>query len=332
MVTAVKLPESRTYNRQDCITFRKTAERFGGLSNMAGGYPLFVNGVSIRTSEALYQACRFPHLPEVQRLIIAERSPMTAKMKTKPYRENSRPDWDAVRTKIMRWCLQIKLIQNWEKFSSLLLETGDLPIVEDSRKDDFWGAKPVEQEILIGINVLGRLLMQLREQIKSGEITSQTIVQPLSIPDFLLYDREINPVSADGECYLDSNAEVSVEQKVASQPTPEVFLQIESIHDTLSKGQNASNSFYENKSLKLENDFSKYDVFYKVLPDLEDLLNTERTDKELAELFNIPLKLMRVWLDRAVKLGRVKKLRKPVKYILEPQLSLFGTCCISRET
>ena len=46
MVAALKLPESRTYNRQDCITFRKTAERFGGLSNMAGGYPLFVNGVN----------------------------------------------------------------------------------------------------------------------------------------------------------------------------------------------------------------------------------------------------------------------------------------------
>ncbi|MFN9866243.1 MAG: DUF1768 domain-containing protein, partial [Pseudanabaena sp.] len=94
MPAVAKLPESRTYNRLECITFRKTAEKFGGLSNMAGGYLLNVNGVKILTSEALYQACRFPHLPEVQRLIIAERSPMTAKMKSKPYRDNSRVDWD----------------------------------------------------------------------------------------------------------------------------------------------------------------------------------------------------------------------------------------------
>ena len=35
MLAVAKLPESRTYNRLECITFRKTAEKFGGLSNMA---------------------------------------------------------------------------------------------------------------------------------------------------------------------------------------------------------------------------------------------------------------------------------------------------------
>ncbi|MTJ06891.1 NADAR family protein [Anabaena sp. UHCC 0204] len=321
MVAALKLPESRTYNRQDCITFRKTAERFGGLSNMAGGYPLFVNGVRILTSEALYQACRFPHIPDVQRLIIAERSPMTAKMRSKPYRDNSRVDWDLVRTKIMRWCLQVKLIQNWEKFSSLLLETENQPIVEDSRKDDFWGAKPVDEEILIGINVLGRLLMQLREQVKTGEITSQTIVRPLSISNFLLYEREINPVSRDGECYLDSNAEVSVEvdKEVASQLTPEVVLLSEDKYEIVGNKNDAVNSIVE-----IESDFNKYDAFHIVLPHLEELLNTEFTDKELAERLNIPLTLMRTWLERAVKLGKVSKLRKPVRYVLECQLSLLN--------
>src|SRR5688500_12497164 len=109
---------------------------------MAGGFPLLVNGVRILTSEALYQACRFPHLPKVQSLIIDQRSPLTAKMKSKPYRSDSRPDWDHIRVKVMRWCLRVKLVQNWHRFSSLLLETDERPIVEESRKDDFWGAKP----------------------------------------------------------------------------------------------------------------------------------------------------------------------------------------------
>lgn len=76
----------RTYERATSVVFLKTNEEFGGLSNMAGGFPLKVNGLRILTSEALYQACRFPHRPEVQRFIIEQASPMTAKMKSKPYR------------------------------------------------------------------------------------------------------------------------------------------------------------------------------------------------------------------------------------------------------
>jgi hypothetical protein len=43
--------------------FYKAKEVFGGLSNMAGGFPLVVNGIHILTSEALYQACYFPPPP-----------------------------------------------------------------------------------------------------------------------------------------------------------------------------------------------------------------------------------------------------------------------------
>src|SRR5207302_1470417 len=126
----------RTYLRSDCAVFRRTHEQFGGLSNMAAGFGITINGARIRTSEALYQACRFPHRPKVQQLIIEQDSPMTAKMKSKPYRNDSRPDWNSVRVAVMKWCLRVKLAQNWNKFGELLLSTGQRPIVEDSRKDD----------------------------------------------------------------------------------------------------------------------------------------------------------------------------------------------------
>ena len=184
----------RTYNRESSIVFLKTKERFGGLSNMAPGFPLLVNGVRIRTSEALYQACRFPHMPDVQRLIINERSPMTAKMRSKPYRKVSRSDWNAVRVKIMRWSLRVKLAQNWREFGRLLLATGDRPIVEQSRKDDFWGAKVAESGSLVGMNVLGRLLMELRELLKSGEADQLHTVEPLAIPEFLLFEQPIQSI------------------------------------------------------------------------------------------------------------------------------------------
>ena len=194
--------EPRTYRRQECAVFRKTDERFGGLSNMAPGYPLSVNGVPVWTSEAIYQACRFPHLPDVQRLIIDQTSPMTAKMRSKPYREQSRPDWDEVRVQLMRWSLRAKLVQNWEKFRSLLLATGECerPIVEDSRRDDFWGAVACKDDpqTLVGRNVLGRLLMELRERVRDMSADQWQAILPLKIPDFLLFGEPIGPVlSAD---------------------------------------------------------------------------------------------------------------------------------------
>jgi ribA/ribD-fused uncharacterized protein len=187
----------RAYDRTGSVVFLKTDEPFGGLSNMAGGFPLWVNGVRIRTSEALYQACRFPHRPEVQALIIEQKSPMTAKMKSKPYRHDSRPDWDQVRVKIMRWCMRVKLAQNWSAFSELLLETGDRPIVEESRKDTFWGAKATDDGTLVGMNVLGRLLMELREAVRVEGRDSLTSVQPVAIPDFLLGGRPIGIVTSE---------------------------------------------------------------------------------------------------------------------------------------
>ena len=64
------LLEKQRYPRQGSVVFLRVNEANGELSNMNGKFPLRVNGIEIRTSEALYQACRFPGYPEVQRLII----------------------------------------------------------------------------------------------------------------------------------------------------------------------------------------------------------------------------------------------------------------------
>lgn len=167
---------------------------------MAPGFPLKVNGVRIRTSEAFYQACRFPHMPDVQRKIINEHSPMTAKMRSKPFRKDSRPDWDAVRVKIMRWSLRAKLAHNWRDFGRLLLTTEDKPIVEKSHKDGFWGAKVVDDGSLVGMNVLGRLLMELREELKGDDVESLRTLEPLAIPQFLLFDQRIERINRTELC------------------------------------------------------------------------------------------------------------------------------------
>ena len=119
-----------TYIRNRCAVFKKTDEVFGGLSNMAGGYPLVVGEHHYFTSEHLYQCFRFPDCLEAQQAIMAPKSPMYAKMVGKPYRgQHCRKDWDNVRVDVMRFCLRVKLAQNRERFGALLLSTGSMQIV-----------------------------------------------------------------------------------------------------------------------------------------------------------------------------------------------------------
>lgn len=165
---------------------------------MAAKFNLVVNGIAILTSEALYQACRFPSRPDVQEIIIAQASPMRAKMMSKPYRKaNTRADWDDVRVDIMRWSIRVKLAQNYGSFSAVLSSSGQKTIVEKSDKDRFWGAVPSKENpnILEGENMLGKLLMELRDELYSTSNPSKFLtVEPLDIPDFLLYGEKIGKV------------------------------------------------------------------------------------------------------------------------------------------
>lgn len=181
----------RIYKANECCVFRKTKETFGGLSNMSAGFPLKINGHTILTSEALYQACKFTHYPNIQEKILNERSPMTAKMVTKPYQNYVREDWENIKIKVMRWCLQMKLAQNYIKFGLLLEQTGKRDIVEESAKDSFWGTIR-RNDNLCGVNALGRLLMELRENYYKTRYSYDTlIVNPLAISDFYLLGQPI---------------------------------------------------------------------------------------------------------------------------------------------
>jgi ribA/ribD-fused uncharacterized protein len=182
----------RTYNANEVISFRKTSETFGGLSNMSPGYSINVNGVIISTAEHLYQACRFPDFPEIQEAIILENNPMKAKKISRLNASLTRHDWEQVRIGIMRWCLQIKLSQNWNKFSELLNQTGDKAIVEFTYEDKLWGAT-LEGDKYIGVNALGRLLMELREKHTKHQ-NRIYCVDPLPIEKFNLFNDKIEQI------------------------------------------------------------------------------------------------------------------------------------------
>lgn len=187
----MKEVEYRSYRRTESVVFWKTREKFGELSNMASGFPLLINEIIIHSSEALYQACKFPHIPDLQKKILGQTSPLLAKRVCKPFEGQEREDWIQIRTTVMRWCIKVKLVQNWVKLSPILLESEEKPIVEYSEKDDFWGALPWDNETLQGRNVLGRLLMELREQLKTNPKRADWDLTPPPINSFLILGIEI---------------------------------------------------------------------------------------------------------------------------------------------
>lgn len=87
-----------------------------------------------------------------------------------------RGDWadptKEIRICSMLWVLELKLSNN-RVFREALLATGDKPIVEVSKKDDFWGCLP-DGDILVGQNILGLLLSDLRsraDEVSNGNLS-----------------------------------------------------------------------------------------------------------------------------------------------------------------
>lgn len=171
------------------MTFAKVSGPYGRFSNMASNLSLMVNDINVPSTEALYQACKYPLFPNIQQEILSQKSPMLAKQCSQKYERFIRQDWDDVKFKVMRWCLRLKLLQNWEVFSNILMKTGGLPIVEYSTKDSLWGAIPDGHGNLVGINALGRLLMELRAEIDPDRPLLKVL--PPNIDGFLLLGHEI---------------------------------------------------------------------------------------------------------------------------------------------
>jgi ribA/ribD-fused uncharacterized protein len=188
--------------QEDCAVLFRVREEFGEFSNMAGGYPLEVMGMTVPSSEALYQAMRFTEHPEIQREILDQSSPMAAKMVSKRDRRRdrlTRRDWPEIRVDVMRWSLRIKWTQHIDSLFSTMMSTRQRAIVERSRKDRFWGAVLEDDHQLHGENRLGCLLMELREELRqwlaaSDDDEPMPSINPPKIHEFLLLGTPIGTV------------------------------------------------------------------------------------------------------------------------------------------
>ncbi|WP_255521417.1 NADAR family protein [Chromobacterium sp. ASV23] len=152
----------RKYPVEGVASFYRTDELYGDFSNMARQFPLLVNGKRIGSSEALYQSLKYPSRPDIQRFIIHAGSPIESKRVCAPFGSDVREDWLDIRVYVMKMVVSIKYLQYQKHFSRIFEISGDMPIVEISSFDQFWGAQK-RGEYLVGENVLGRIWMGVRE-------------------------------------------------------------------------------------------------------------------------------------------------------------------------
>ena len=74
--------------------------------------PIVLKDIRWATSEALYQATRFPDYPAIQAAILNAPYPGKAKKIGRYHLEKTRSDWFSVRVEVMRWTLQHKALQS----------------------------------------------------------------------------------------------------------------------------------------------------------------------------------------------------------------------------
>ena len=159
-----------SYPQAECVTIHKVDDEWGIFCNFAKT-PLVVDGVTFKSSEELFQLMKFKDEGVIIRIAqgITNNDKVCHQIKrtVKSYeKEHRREDWGKMVVDAMKFCLQTKYEQ-CEEFRWMLKKSEGYYIVEDQRSfpkknADAWGVKLIGKEF-VGPNLLGRLLMELRE-------------------------------------------------------------------------------------------------------------------------------------------------------------------------
>ena len=159
----------RVYAKEHACGFRYTRKAWGELSNFHPlAAPIAAGPFRFHTSEALYQAAKFGAGPDLQRRIAEAPTPKAAAGIGRTPGLGIDPGWNAQRVDVMRWVLRMKREADRAGIDAVLAATGERPIVEVSTRDPWWGARPVADRYE-GRNVLGRLWMELRHQLREND-------------------------------------------------------------------------------------------------------------------------------------------------------------------
>ncbi len=149
-------------NPQEIYFYRHHEKPYGCFSNFsAHGFEL--DGFWWPTSEHYFQAQKFPNTPYAEQ-IRAAKSPMLAARLGRSRKQPIRADWAEVKDDIMRRAVLCKFRAN-KDIKNALISTGDTNLVENAPGDYYWGCGADGT----GLNMLGRILMEVRQQLRDEE-------------------------------------------------------------------------------------------------------------------------------------------------------------------
>ena len=141
------------------INFYSTKEAYGCFSNFSA-HPFRLKNKIWKTSEHYFQAQKFAGTEYEEELRLVA-SPMVVARMGRSRQRPLRKDWETVKDDIMREALKAKFTQN-KDLKKILLDIGDAILVEHTKNDSYWGDGGDGS----GKNMLGKLLMELRETLK----------------------------------------------------------------------------------------------------------------------------------------------------------------------
>ena len=146
------------------VSFYSTSDEYGEFSNFAP-YPISIDGEIWQTSEHYFQTQKFEN-KAYQVKIRKANSPMLAARLGRDRKQKLRKNWESVKVGVMRVAVLAKFTQH-EDLRLLLLSTGDKKLVEHTQNDDYWGDGGDGS----GKNILGSILMQVRETLRNEDLT-----------------------------------------------------------------------------------------------------------------------------------------------------------------
>jgi ribA/ribD-fused uncharacterized protein len=147
------------------IRFYSTREEYGYFSNFAA-FPIRLKGLTWPTSEHYFQAQKFAGTDH-EHAIRQARSPMIAARMGRSRKVPLRRDWESVKDVVMREAVLAKFTQHSD-LRILLLETGEAELVEHTDNDNYWADGGDGS----GQNMLGIILMSVRDELRAGELQS----------------------------------------------------------------------------------------------------------------------------------------------------------------
>ncbi len=142
------------------IEFYAKFESFGELSNFSD-HGIEMDGKWYPTVEHYFQAVKFPGDAHAEKIRTAE-NPMVAKSLGRTRKVQIREDWEEIKVDVMREAVRIKFTTH-DELRELLISTGNEELIEAAPSDYFWGSGKTGT----GQNWLGRILMEVREELRS---------------------------------------------------------------------------------------------------------------------------------------------------------------------